>query len=127
MKKKRRILSLLLAVALMVSTWSVPVFAEMTTELTAELTVKSGDTIKVTKETIVEFVPEESGNYYFESHRKSGDPKCYLYNQAGAELRNYDDTKVAELGEREDTRDFQGKYYFTAGETYYFKLSSWGG
>ena len=85
-----------------------------------ELTLDSSTTVTINGASVwLEFTPEESGYYSFESFSDENDPKVYLYDNPDASYFDYDDDGGSGV-------NFHLNTYLTEGVTYYFECSLFG-
>lgn len=121
----KKLLSVILAIIMVASVLPLAFATETETENDAEFTcdyeIGYGETITIQAPllddgtfTYVKFVPEQDGKYIFQSIAEDIDTFCYLYDSTGCYLDENDDTY---------DYNFEIKYDFVAGETYYFAVA----
>ena len=114
----KKILSIILSVAMVLSMFSVAFAQEDETEIFYDYEIKYGETITIEAgpETpaIIKFVPEEDMKYVFSATSDEMDTYCFLYKNSMDEF--------VMLADNENDLDFVLKYKFEAGEEYYFEV-----
>ena len=116
MKKCKKLLALFMAILMVSSMFSSLGITSFATDET-QLQLDSYYTVNIAGDPVwLEFTPEESGTYMFESFGEDNDPKVYLYEDPHSSYIDYDDDSG-------DNLNFSLTCYLTAGVTYYFECT----
>ncbi len=121
--KTKKLLSLLLALALVFGLLPTAAFAEISEDdmANAPELVLGENTVEVTtasQQAYYKFIPPATDKYVLTSY-SGDDPRGYLYDSSGSQLASHDDISYG------TNNNFRLEYTLTGGETYYYGVYLW--